>query len=169
VSASALLDTSVLISLVNANRRHHAVAVQYYRHLLSHRVPMYFSAVVAAEFAITQPVSELPLDNVRILNFNVPHGQRAAELWNVLGPRDGDPRHVVRDDVKLIAQASCEDIRFILTEDASTLFRYCDRLRKDGQTRVRAIKLVDGFDPDALREDEQRSFGSEFSEMNIQQ
>jgi len=31
----------------------------------------------------------------------------------------------VRDDVKLIAQASHEAIAFILTEDNSTLYRYC--------------------------------------------
>jgi|SRR6218665_2170238 len=147
MSASALLDTSFLISLVNANRPNHAVAVQYYRHMLQNEVPMYFSAIVAAEFGIKQPIADLPLNNFRIIDFNVPHGQKAAELWSALGQRDdGDARHVVREDVKLIAQASHEDIGFILTEDASTLFRYCERLRQGNQIQTRAIKLADGFD-----------------------
>lgn len=157
MSASALLDTGFLITLVNAQRAHHAAARQYYRHMLQHNVPMYFSAIVAAEFGIKQPLADLPLNHFRVLNFNVPHGQKAADLWNVLGPRDADDsRQVVRDDVKLIAQASHEDIGFILTEDASTLYKYCERLRQSHHTQTRALKLEDGFDPNALREDGQQ-------------
>lgn len=157
MSMSALLDTGFLISLVNARRAHHATAVQYYRHMLQNDVPMYFSAIVAAEFGIKQPITDLPLNNFRILNFNIPHGQKAAELWNALGSRDaGDARQVVRDDVKLIAQASHESIGFILTEDVSTLFKYCERLRQGNQSQTRAIRLADGFDANALREDGQQ-------------
>lgn len=157
MSASALLDTSFLISLVSVKRAHHATAELYYRYMLQNDVPMYFSAIAAAEFGIKQAISDLPLSNFRILNFNIPHGQKAAKLWNALGRHDeGDVRQVVRDDVKLIAQASHEEIGFILTEDASTLFKYCERLRQDDQTQTRAIKLEDGFDANALREDGQR-------------
>ena len=156
MSASALLDTGFLISLVNARRAHHATAVEYYCHMLQDDVAMYFSAIVAAEFGIKQPITDLPLNHFRILNFNSSHGQKAAELWNALGSRDADDvRHVVRDDVKLIAQASHENITFILTEDASTLFKYCERLRQGNQSQTRAIKLADGFDVSALREDGQ--------------
>lgn len=78
-------------------------------------------------------------------------------MWNALGSRDsGDNRAVVRDDVKLMAQAAREGIPFLITEDASTLYKYCDRLRTSGALNVRAIKLVDGFDASALREDSQR-------------
>ena len=34
-----------------------------------------------------------------------------------------------------------------LTEDASTLYKYCERLRIDGCIKLKAIKLKDGFDP----------------------
>jgi hypothetical protein len=157
MSTSALLDTGFLISLVNAKRAHHAAAQQYYRHMLQNNIPVYFSAIVAAEFGIKQPITDLPLNNFRILNFNVPHGQKAADLWNALGQRDeGDARHVVRDDVKIIAQASHEGISFILTEDFSTLYKYCERLRNNDPSQARAIKLVDGFDANALREDGQQ-------------
>lgn len=159
MSVSVLLDTSYLISLVNANRPHHDIAAQYYRHLVKYDMPMYFSAIVAAEFGIRQPVTELPLDHFRILDFNVMHGQLAADLWNAITPRDEeDARAVVRDDVKLLAQASDEDIDFILNEDAATLHKYCERLHLSGIIRTRSIVLKDGFDAGALSEDGQKDW-----------
>lgn len=156
MTASALLDTSFLITLVNANRPHHEVAKQFYRHMLQNDMPMYFSAIVAAEFGIKQAVFDLPLSNFRTLSFSIPHGQKAADLWNALGTRDeGDTRSVVRDDVKLLAQASHEHIDFILTEDESTLHKYCDRLRQAGIVQTRSLMLSDGFDACLLREDRQ--------------
>lgn len=161
MTASALLDTSFLITLVNVNRQHHEVAKQLYRHMLQNDMQMYFSAIVAAEFGIKQEVADLPLSNFRILNFSVAHGQKAADLWNALGMRDeSDSRSVVRDDVKLLAQASHEDIDFILTEDGSTLYKYCERLRQTGAVKTRALKLVDGFDASLLREDGQKDWVS---------
>lgn len=157
MTAAVLLDTSFLISLVDGNRSNHSIAAQYYRMMLEQQCPMVFSAIVAAEFAIKQPITDLPLKNFRSIPFNIPHSVEAARLWNVLGNRDSsDNRAVVRDDIKLMAQAAHESIPFILTEDASTLFKYCARLRDAGILRVRAIKLVDGFDSSALREDGQR-------------
>lgn len=164
MSASVLLDTSFLITLVSANRPHHATAVQYYRYLLQHDVPMYFSAIVAAEFGIKQALTELPLRHFRPLDFNIAHGQKAAALWNALGKRDeGDARPVVRDDVKLLAQAAHEDIGFLLTEDASTLHKYCERLRGTGHMATRTITMTGGFDAGLLREDGQRDWIGDFS------
>lgn len=157
MTASVLLDTSFLITLVDQHRRHHEIAAKYYRLMLEEQVPMFFSAIVAAEFAIKQSITELPLKNFRAIPFNIPHGQEAGRLWNLLlSPEDNTPRAVARDDLKLIAQAIHESIPFILTEDASTLHKYCERLTAAGRGRVRAIKLVDGFDPCAFREDGQR-------------
>lgn len=159
MSSSTLLDTSFLITLVNANRPRHEIAKQFYRHMLQNNVPMYFSAIVAAEFGIKQAVSDLPLGNFRILNFNVSHGQKAADLWNALGKRDdGDSRAVVRDDVKLLAQASHEQIDFILTEDENSLHKYCERLRDTGTIQTRSLTLADGFNASLLREDGQKDW-----------
>lgn len=157
MTAAVLLDTSFLISLVDGRRPNHTFAAQYYRMMLEQQSPMFFSAIVAAEFAIKQPITDLPLKNFRCIPFNITHSNESARLWNALGKHDdGDNRAVVRDDVKLMAQAAHESIPFILTEDASTLYKYCDRLREAGVLRVKAIKLVDGFDSCALREDGQR-------------
>jgi hypothetical protein len=160
MKASALLYTSFLITLVNENRPNHEAAKQYFRHMLQTDVPMYLSAIAAGEFSVKQPITDLPLNHFRMLNFNVAHGQLAARLLNALESRDaGDGRVAVRDDVKLMAQASHEQISFILTEDASTLQKYCDRLRHSGLIQTRTITLKDAFDANAFNADGQRGFG----------
>lgn len=61
------LDTSFLISFADPERKHHAVAVDYFRHCLAQSIPMWLSTVAAGEFEVGQPVSDLPLQNCFIL------------------------------------------------------------------------------------------------------
>ncbi len=49
--------------------------------------------------------------------------------------------------MKLIAQAICESMTHILTEDARTLVKYVRRLNDAGQCAIQTILLADGFDP----------------------
>lgn len=162
MTVSVLIDTSFLITLFDEKRPNHRVAGQYFRHMLEHQIPIYFSSIVAAEFGIKQAVTTLPLRKFRMLAFSIPHGKEAARLATLVGPREeGTPRHVARDDVKLIAQASHEKISFILTEDTSTLTKYCERLSADSICRVRPIELVRGFDASVFSVDGQRSFDLE--------
>ena len=77
-------------------------------------------------------------------------------MWRQLDRDESDSRAVVRDDLKLLAQADKESIQTILTEDENTLHKYCERLRKQGLLRVRMVLLRDGFDPNGLRDDGQR-------------
>jgi hypothetical protein len=155
--ASVLLDTSFLISLVHPVRLHHNVARQYYIHMLQNEIPMYLSTIAASEFCVKQPITDLPLKTLHPLQFSVPHGQKAAALFSLLGPRDeGDQRHVVRDDIKIIAQASHESIEFVLTEDKKTLHKYCERLRTAGHIQTRTILLINGFDANAFNMTAQR-------------
>lgn len=149
--SAILLDTSFLITLVDSTRPNHNIAKSYYRLMLDEQHQMYLSSIVVSEFEIKQPISDLQLKNFRYLTFNIPHGIEAARLWNGFSREDGENRQIVKDDVKLIAQASKENIDFIITEDASTLFKYCNKLRKSGLTQVAAIKLVDGYDSDIFR------------------
>lgn len=160
MSLAALLDTSFLITLVNDHRPNHGTAKRYFRHMLQSSVPMYLSSIAAGEFSVKQPITDLPLTNFRILNFNLVHGQQAARLLNALGSRDADDaRAAVRDDLKLMAQASHEAIAVILTEDASTLHKYCDRLRSNGIIQTRTITLKEGFDENAFNTGGQRGLG----------
>lgn len=154
--STTLLDTSFLITLVDARRPNHEVAHKYYRQMLDDNVVMYFSTIVASEFAIKQPITDLPLKNFRIVPFNIVHSVEAAKLWNLIQRNLDEARHVIRDDVKLIAQASKESINFIITEDAGTLYKYCDRLRIANIIQVCPIKLIDGFDSSTFKADGQR-------------
>jgi len=154
---SVILDTSFLISLTNSNRPNHDVAHQYYQHLLSQNIPIYLSAIVAAEFEIKQPITDLTLKNFQILPFNITHAREAAKIWNLLGRHDdSDNRSVVRDDVKIIAQALHEKIPFVLTEDKRTFWKYCDRLKNSHNLNISAIPLIEGFNLSVLRLDGQR-------------
>ena len=58
----------------------------------------------------------------------------------------GDERNAVKDAVKLIAQAVCESITHVLTEDEKTLAKYIQRLADSGECALRAILRVNRLD-----------------------
>lgn len=91
-------------------------------------------------------MSSLPLRNFEVLPFNIDHAMMAGQLMRNLRREAGDERDAVKDDVKLIAQAVCQSLTHILTEDAQSLVKYVNRLNDAGQCSLKAILLVDGFD-----------------------
>jgi predicted nucleic acid-binding protein len=119
--SSILVDTSFLITLADPARRHHETAKTYLRESLKANVPLYLSAIVASEFQVKQAVNDLPLRNFIILPFNIDHAMTAGLLMRSINRDPGDERNSVKDDVKLIAQAVCESITHVLTEDEKTL------------------------------------------------
>lgn len=156
------LDTSFLISFADPERANHAVAVEYFRHCLASRFPMWISAIAAGEFEVGQPVSDLPLQNFRIQPYNLPHAIRAAALFRALRQGDavplGDRRPIVINDLKILAQAAEENIPVILTEDRNTLWRLAERLRTSGHAPVRVLLLTEGFTPGRLENPAQGEF-----------
>lgn len=144
--SAILLDTSYLISLADPARTHHGVATQYLRAALHRGVPLYLSAIAASEFHVRQPITDLPLRNLNILPFNIDHAMVAGQLMAALQRDAGDDRGAVKDDVKLIAQAICESLTHVLTEDERTLAKYLRRMNQSGQCRAKSILLADGFD-----------------------
>ncbi len=144
--SAILVDTSFLISLADPARKHHSIAVNYLREALRCGLPMYLSAIVASEFQVKQAVTDLPLRNFEVLPFNIDHAMTAGLLMREFRREAGDDRSAVKDDVKLIAQAICESLTHILTEDAQTLVKYVARLNDAGQCSIRTILLADGFD-----------------------
>ena len=154
------LDTSFLISFADPDRPHHAIAVDYFRHCLAQRIPMWISVIAAGEFEVKQPVGDLPLQNFRIQPYNLAHAIRAAALFRSLQtpnlqPTANDARPIIINDLKLIAQAEEENIPVILTEDANTLTRIVTRLRQTHSGCVRALLLKDGFAPGKLENPDQ--------------
>jgi len=143
---SVLLDTSFLISLSDAARPHHAVAVAYYRECVGRQVPMFLSTIAISEFQVKQAINDLPLRNFVVLPFNVDHAMRCGLLVRTLSRDAGDDRAKVKDDFKLMAQCHCEGISHLICEDANTLAKYLNRARDGGSASTRAILLRDGFD-----------------------
>lgn len=159
MNEAVVLDTGFLISLVDRNRPCHGSARAYYKHFLDHQIAMLVPTVVAAEFAIVQPVDDLPLRNFRILPFNLTEAIKCAELnahyyRQVLG--QVGKRDAVKDDFKIIAQAVVQKARLLVTEDDTTLDRYCERLLAENKIEFRVIKLSDGFDESRVNQDGQR-------------
>lgn len=144
--SAILLDTSFLISLVDPTRKHHETAVSYLREALRQGVPLYLSAIAASEFQVKQAVTDLPLRNFEVLPFNIDHAMTAGLLMRHLQRDAGDDRGAVKDDVKLIAQAVCQSITHILTEDGQTLVKYVRRFNDAGQCSLRTVLLAEGFD-----------------------
>ena len=130
------------------------------REALLHRCTLYLSAVVASEFQVGQPVTDLPLRNFHVLPFNIDHAMMAGNFMRVLARDKGDDRVAVKDDVKLLAQMVCESITHILTEDSNTLVKYLARLRGEGQASANAIVLAQGFDGAWFNEGQKRLLDS---------
>jgi hypothetical protein len=155
----AVVDTGFLISLVDRNRPFHQAARSYYKYFLEHGVVMLLPTVVVAEFSIVQPVTDLPLRNFRVLPFNLPEAVKCAELnaHHYRGElQNAGQRDSVKDDFKIIAQAVVQQARLLITEDETTLCRYCERLKSDGKIGFRVVKLSAGFDEALVNEDGQR-------------
>ena len=142
-----LLDTSFLISLADPNRKHHAVAVQFYKFFATEGVPMFLSTIAASEFHQRQPVTDLPLEAIIVLPFNLIDAMRAAELdFTLFKGTPGVARDALKDDFKLLGQVKANDIGFVITEDGRSLFKFCQELRTKRALSARPIKLEDGFD-----------------------
>lgn len=144
--SAILVDTSFLISLADPHRKHHAIALAYFNESLRRGVPLYLSAIAASEFQVKQSVTDLPLRNFEVLPFNIDHAMTAGLLMRELKRDVSDDRGAVKDDVKLVAQAICESLTHIVTEDAQTLVKYVNRLRNAGECSLKTILLAEGFD-----------------------
>jgi hypothetical protein len=159
--ARLLVDTSYLISFADPNRRYHAAAVDWFRYCVEQGLVLELSTLVASEFEVGQPITDLPLRNFHVMPFNLPHARKAAELLKAL--RSGkihrdetDRRDCVINDLKILGQAVSEGVDFMLTEDATTLAKYARRLKEGGFCSLRVVLLKGGFDAGLLESPDQQ-------------
>lgn len=156
------VDTSFLITFADPSRPNHPTAVNYFRHSVGNGHILCLSTLVVSEFECGQPVTDLPLGNFQILPFNFRHAVESAAFHRqVKGtePVDEANRSVVRNDLKILAQAHIEGCPILLTEDANTLTRWAERLKSTNHCRVSPILLKDGFRPDELKNPDQKTLG----------
>jgi predicted nucleic acid-binding protein len=119
---SVLLDTSFFVRLLNEADPLAPNAGGYYKYFLEKQIPMVVSTISIAEYCVKGSVDELPLRNLRILPFNLPHAARAGAFAEVVFKKKDllnlPDRKIIPNDTKLFAQADVEDaIGFYLTSD----------------------------------------------------
>jgi predicted nucleic acid-binding protein len=147
-SLSVLVDTSFLISVYDSSRQNHATAKKYYKYFLRNAIKMHLSTIVISEFQQMQPIVDIiNTGHFMQLPFNYEEAIKTAEIAYNLGGTDrrGQSQPKYKDDLKLMAQAEHNEINFIITEDESTLARYCEKLSKAGMFKPEIIIVSKGF------------------------
>lgn len=155
---AVLLDTSFLITMADPRRDRHSVAKQYFQHFLDSRMPMMVSSIVVAEFCVRQELATLPLEQLVLLPFTHEDAVVAAAFDFKAHKRAEKDRQSLKDDLKIIGHAHARNLGFLITDDAETMFEYCETLRKEGRTHLRGIKLQAGFSLEYFTSDGQKDF-----------
>lgn len=146
---SVLIDTTFLITLYNKDRNNHGIAKKYFKHFIKKEIKMYLSTIVISEYQQMQPITEIiSSGNYLVLPYNYEDAIKTAEIVFHLGgaSRKSSHRAQFKDDLKLMGQAAYKGIDFIITEDESTLARYCKKLNDARLFNPKVILLKDGFD-----------------------
>ncbi len=152
------LDTSYLITLADPVRDRHTVAKRYYQEFLARKMPMAVSAIVVAEFCVRQKLETLPLQQLILVPFNHEDAVVAAGLDYKPFQKPGLDRQSLKDDFKIIGHAQARNFGYLITDDAETMFPYCEALRARGHVKLRAIKLQSGFSEQPFTPDDQSDF-----------
>ena len=155
---AVLLDTSFLITLADPHRKRHGAAKQYFQHFLTAKMPMCVSAIVVAEFCARQEIATLPLEQLVLLPFTHEDAVVAATFDFKSHKGTEQDRQSLKDDFKIIGHAHARQLGYVITDDAETMFQYCDSLRMEGRTHLRAIKLQTGFSLEHFAPDGQKDF-----------
>lgn len=120
----ALLDTSFFIRLLNEGDPLQEQARAYLKHFINEGVELYISTIAISEFCVRGSLEILPLDYVRVLPFNLHHGEASGKLYDqVQKLRDtrqplGIQCNVVTKDCKMFAQANAEHFDYFVSSDS---------------------------------------------------
>ena len=156
--SGVFLDTSFLITLADPTRERHAVAKRYYQEFLTRKMPLAISSIVVAEFCVRQKLETLPLQQLILMPFNQEDAIVAAGLDFKSFRKPGGDRQALKDDFKIIGHAQARGFGYLITDDAETMFPYCEALRSNGTVMLRAIKLQSGFSEQPFTPDGQSDF-----------
>jgi hypothetical protein len=144
---SVLLDTSFLISLVDASRENHKKATEFYKYFIDNKVAMILSAIVTSEFCVKQPITDLPLENFRPLPFNIPDSYHIRNLFEdkFKNIDSGISRVSIKDDYKIVSQCNFNKISYLITED-KLLFTLLTSLQSEKNINFKPLLLQDGYE-----------------------
>ena len=142
-----LVDTCALIAWADPSSQFHDVTRHYVEQAIRDGVPLYVSALSAAEFSCRQDLNELDLRTFILVSFDTPEAVLSGQMYDAVTIDDGDSKVLLKVDLMLIAHAEKLRVAGILTSDFRTLAKYCERLRHKGLTSVIPVLTSDPFDP----------------------
>lgn len=149
MAKSVLVDTSFLITANDNTRENYRTAKKYLRYFLDKKIKMYLSAIVISEFHQKQTIAPILRSGWYVtLPFAIEHGLECSNIAHGLGNqarKSDDSRAEYRDDIKLMAQAQANDIDFIITDDHTTLARYCKILKEAGMFSPTVLPINEEF------------------------
>ena len=110
---SAFIDTSFLIRLLNEEDALHQNAVEYFNYFNREKFILKVSTIAVAEYCTRGDFTDLPLDHLQIIPFNLNHAIKAAEFAKIVFENKKNlkipDRKVIHNDVKLFAQTNTEN------------------------------------------------------------
>jgi len=122
---SVLLDTSFFLRFLNEADPLFKNADGYYRFFLERGFPLFVSTIAVSEYCVKGHTDELPLKNLRVLPFNLPHAVKAGEFARLVFDNRGTlqltTRKIIPNDTKLFAQADVEEnVGYYLSSDTES-------------------------------------------------
>ncbi len=142
-----MLDTSFFIRLLDKADPLHGNALGYFKYFLENDYQLYISTIAIAEYCVRGKIDELPIKNLRILPFNLDHGQKTGELAKFIFENNGkltlSNRNLIPNDTKLFAQAEKElGVSIYLSSDGESK-------KIHGLLRLNGLVKFDFFDLNA--------------------
>lgn len=124
---AVLLDTGVLIRLLNPEYSLHENAKGYFKYFLDKEIALICSTISIAEFCVIGGIEDLPLRNLQLLPFNLNHAKRTGEFARIAFEArrakslEIKERLLIPNDTKLFSQADVEpNIQYYLTADTES-------------------------------------------------
>lgn len=120
---NVLLDTSFLIRFLNTADPLHQNAKSFFSYFKDQDSDFILSTIAIAEYCVKGNLSELPIESMKLLPFNIDHAKKASDFSKIVMPdRGGIERKIVINDIKLMAQAEChKTVGYYASADAKSL------------------------------------------------
>lgn len=158
-----ILDTSFLITLLDAQRSNHNIAKQYFKYFLENKFLLFVSAISISEYCIKGDIEELPLNYITILPFNLEDAILSKKVNFLRADRTSADRDSIKDDFKIIGQAENRRCDFIITDDKNSLYKFVKELKKSDTIQTLDAIILDSFTPTLLNNQTEINF-PEFDE-----